>query len=317
MFETPILFIIFNRPEETFRVFEQLRRLQPRYLLVAADGPRKQVPGEAERCARTRSILDRIDWDCELKTLLREENVGCGRGVSEAISWLFSQHEAGIILEDDCLPHPDFFPYCEALLEHFKDQEQVMHIGGNNSQSGKKRNATSYYFSKYPHIWGWGTWRRAWERFRFDLSGEDLDASVRDIFSYYHFPEAEKRYWTDCFQVMKDKGIDTWDIQWTYSCWASRGMTVVPNVNLISNIGFDSTATHTRSRESKLANQPLQAMGKLVHNPQLRIDDEADAATFRRYNQSRSIPFYQQLRNRVSGVLPRSLKDWLKKTWRP
>jgi hypothetical protein len=315
MFDTPVLFIVFNRPEVTFRVFEQLRKVKPSQLFIAADGPRADKPGEAELCARTRSVAGLIDWDCELKTLFRDENAGCGRAVSEAITWFFQHHEQGIILEDDCLPDPSFFTFCANMLDHFKHQERVMHIGGNNSQFGRRRGPHSYYFSKYPHIWGWATWKRAWERFRFDLSDEDLDAGVRAIFSRYHFSEAERAYWTDCFQVMKQRGIDTWDIQWTYSCWVQGGMTVVPNVNLISNIGFDSNATHTRSRESKLANQPVRHLGELVHNPHLVIDDAADAATFHHYNQSQPVSWYHHLRQWASRMMPRKVKDKLKKSW--
>ncbi len=284
MLTTPVLLIAFNRPEQTAQVFERIRAVQPRHLYIAADGPRANVPTDAARCATVRKIISNIDWPCECRTYFRETNAGCGRGPSDAISWFLENEEAGIILEDDCLPEPGFFPYCAELLEHFRNDERIMHIGGNNSQFNRKHGQGSYYFSKYPHIWGWATWRSAWAHFRFEISVEELSASLPRIFAAYHFSAAERDYWSARFERAAHDGTDAWDFQWTYACWKHGGITVVPNANLISNIGFDSNATHTRSPDSRLANQPLQRITRIEHNAHVVVDDRADAATFDAYN---------------------------------
>ncbi len=162
MFQTPILFLIFNRPDTTKRVFESISRVKPTKLYIAADGARKNKVGEVLLCQETRNIIELIDWECEIKTLFRTENLGCKIAVSSAIDWFFENEEQGIILEDDCLPHPSFFGYCETLLNYYKDDLRIGHIGGDNFQKGKKRGEGSYYFSQYYFIWGWAIWKLAW-----------------------------------------------------------------------------------------------------------------------------------------------------------
>ena len=170
LFETPVLFLIFNREDTTQKVFNVLRRQKPKYLYVAADGPRKNKEGEAEKCRRTRDIINQVDWDCELKTLFREENRGCKMAVSSAISWFFEQVEQGIILEDDCLPHPSFFPFCEELLIRYKDDDRIGHIGGNCFLPGLIEDGLSYDFCSISHIWGWASWRRVWKNYDVNFS---------------------------------------------------------------------------------------------------------------------------------------------------
>ena len=166
-----VLFVIFRRPEATARVFEAIRRARPSRLFVAADGPRPGRQDEAELCRQTRAVVERVDWPCQVVTRFQETNQGIKEGVTGAISWFFSQVDEGIILEDDCLPHPDFFPYCAALLKQYRDDERVFHVGGNNFQPKSRVMAESYYFSRYNHIWGWATWKRAWDRYRAEFEG--------------------------------------------------------------------------------------------------------------------------------------------------
>ena len=173
MFQTPILFLIFNRPDTTKLVFESIKRIKPAKLYIAADGARKHKVGEDLLCKETRSIIDLIDWECEIKTLLRTENLGCKIAVSSAIDWFFENEEQGIILEDDCLPNESFFNFCEQLLNQFKENKEIMHISGNNFQDGITRGDGSFYFSKYNHIWGWATWKRAWKLYNVKLEIED------------------------------------------------------------------------------------------------------------------------------------------------
>ena len=171
MIDTPLLFIIFNRPDVTLRVFNELKKQKPKYLFIAADGPRAGFEDDIDKCKRVREVvLNEIDWDCEVKTLFRDLNLGCGHAVSGAIDWFFENVEKGIILEDDCLPNKSFFYFCENLLESYKENDEVFAISGANFQD-KKIGKASYFFSKYLYVWGWATWRRAWENYDFDLSG--------------------------------------------------------------------------------------------------------------------------------------------------
>ena len=161
---TPVALLIFNRPDTTERVFNAVAKARPSKLLVVADGPRDSRPGEAARCEQTRAIIKRVDWDCEVITNFADRNMGCKLRVSSGIDWIFEQVEEAIILEDDCLPDPSFFRFCDEMLERYRDNERVGMVSGGNLQFGRHRGTGSYYFSKYTHIWGWASWRRAWKR---------------------------------------------------------------------------------------------------------------------------------------------------------
>ncbi|MFN8263654.1 MAG: hypothetical protein U0T07_09025 [Chitinophagales bacterium] len=313
MLNTPILFLIFNRPDTTRQVFAKIREIQPKQLFIAADGPRADRAGEAEKCALTKQIaMEAIDWDCEVKTLFRTENLGCGVAPAQAITWFFEHVEQGIILEDDCLPDLSFFTFCEELLNYYKDDTSVMHIGGTNSQFGRKRGNASYYFSKYPHIWGWATWKRTWQQFQFSFSKDDNDA-LPSIFEGYRFSQAEKEYWENHWNLIKDgERKDIWDIQWTFSCWLNYGKTIVPNYNLISNIGFHADATHTFASDSALANLSLKRIEKIQHPIDNEINIQADGFTFRKYNLMEP-SFSQKIKTWFSDKIPTSLKIIIKK----
>ena len=161
-FETPILFITFNRPDTTKRVFEAIKKIKPKKLFISADGPRENKVGEKQKCLTVRSIFDNIDWDCEVKTLFQEKNLGCKIAATTAVTWFFQSVEEGIIIEDDCLPNKSFFLFCQKMLATYRKHEAIMHISGTNFQFGNKRGEASYYFSRCIHMWGWATWRRAW-----------------------------------------------------------------------------------------------------------------------------------------------------------
>ncbi len=276
MFKTPILFLIFNRPEVTHKVFEEIKKQKPKFLFVAADGPRSNFQEDIEKCKICREIvLSNIDWDCEVKTLFRNYNLGCGRGVSQAISWFFENVEQGIILEDDCLPHPDFFSYCENLLNKYKDNENVYAISGNNFQNGIQRGNASYYFSNYVFVWGWASWRRAWKNYDFQMN--ELGAfKENNIINKIDNRKVFRNYWFSIFEKTSKKEIDTWDYQWLFTIWRNRGLSIVPNVNLISNIGFGEDATHTLEI-SPLASIPTMNLGRIIHPRKVRIDRKADS----------------------------------------
>jgi hypothetical protein len=245
MINTPILFLLFNRPDLTERVFNAIRDAKPRQLFIAGDGPRKDRYGEEELCERARRVvLNNIDWPCEVHTLLRESNVGCKIAVSNAVTWFFGQVEEGIILEDDCLPHPSFFSFCEELLLKYRDDPSIFHISGDCFL--RRELSDSYYFTKYPHIWGWATWRRAW--LLYDVRLEKWEKLKGTNFLYEKLKDRkEVEYWFEVFNSVLANEIDTWDHQWTFAAWYNNGLSIAPTVNLISNIGFSESATHTKT----------------------------------------------------------------------
>jgi hypothetical protein len=277
--KTPIALIIFNRADTTARVFEAIRQAQPLKLFVIADGPRQGKVGEAEKCAAARAIVDRVDWKCEVKTNYSDTNLGCKLRPASGIDWVFEQVEEAIILEDDCLPDPTFFAFCDEMLERYREDRRMMAICGNNFQFGRQRTRDSYYFSRYPHCWGWATWRRAWQHFDLDMK---LWPTVRDgnWLQDILTEDAEVKMWEKTFQCVYDRTIDTaWDYQWTFACWIHSGLAILPSVNLISNIGFGANATHTTGG-GKLANMSVEAISQPLAHPQFVLRDaEADRYT--------------------------------------
>lgn len=245
-----ILFLVFNRPETTRKVFETIRKAQPARLYIAADGPRVNKPDEAARCEEVRKIVSNVGWNCETKTLFREANLGCRSAVNEAISWFFQQELEGIILEDDCLPDPSFFRYCDELLETYRDDSRIVQISGDNFQRGNKRTSDSYYFSRYNHIWGWATWRRAWKDYDKDMSKWGRAKEDRLLYRIGNGQKSFENFWNRRFELVARRSIDTWDYAWTFSCWVQGGLTIIPEVNLVENIGFGEGATHTGGRAS-------------------------------------------------------------------
>lgn len=294
-----VLFLVFNRPDTTARVFEVIRRERPARLYVAADGPRQGHPTDGERCAAVRNLVQSIDWPCEPHFLLRENNLGCRRAIGSAITWFFEHEPEGIILEDDCLPDPSFFPYCSTLLERYRDDARVMHISGANFQRGTVRGRSSYYFSRYVHVWGWASWRRAWAAYDADMVLWDEFVSSGGLRSTLQ-GTGERRYWSRVMARAAAGQIDTWDYQWTFSVWSQHGLAVIPNVNLVENIGFGSDATHTSGKWTARFRIPVHPIGRLEH-PRLVIPDrEADAFTFDRYFR---VPLQTRLRRSFGGAL--------------
>jgi hypothetical protein len=276
---TPILLLAFNRPEVTQQVFDEIKKIKPLKLYIAIDGPREAVPDDILKIQIVRNIITNIDWNCELYELIQDKNLGCKNAVSSAISWFFEHEEQGIILEDDCLPHPDFFSYCETMLDYYKMNEGVMAITGDNFQDGQVRGSGSYYFSKYNHVWGWATWRRAWKHYDKEIKfwpKWEKSQHLNNLFS----TKIEKKYWSAIFDKVFLNGIDTWDYQWTACIWLNDGITVTPNVNLVSNIGFGSDATHTTNSADLGAGVKTQPMSQIIHPESVMVDIEADKHVF-------------------------------------
>jgi len=281
-YRTPILFLIFNRPECTRDTFAAISKIKPQKLYIAADGPRAGKNGEKELCEKTREIVQKIDWDCEVKTLFRESNLGCKDAVSSAITWFFEAEEMGIILEDDCLPSQSFFPFCRELLLKYKDDERVWHIDGTTSQKGVP--GASYQFSKYCLIWGWATWRRAWKNYDPDIKSFPEFREQNIMNRVWRKPEV-RRFWLNNLNSVYTHKVDTWDFQWLYTVWKNNGMSIRPAVNLVKNIGFDINATHTVTTNELLLGLKKEEMVFPLQHPEfflpnVEMDDICSANHF-------------------------------------
>ncbi|MFM2274589.1 MAG: hypothetical protein RL211_461 [Pseudomonadota bacterium] len=254
--KTPVAFIIFNRPDTTERVFAEIARARPPKLLVVGDGPRANREGEAEKVAAARAIIKRVDWPCEVLTNYSDANLGCKVRVSSGLDWVFEQVPEAIILEDDCLPHPTFFRFCEEMLDRYRDDERIGMISGDNFQFGHTINDDSYYFSNLNHIWGWASWCSRWQH-DYDVRMESWP-KVRDEGRVLDWAtdKSERDSLMDIFDRVYRGVIDTWDYQWSFASRLNGRMSVMPNVNLISNIGFGVEATHTTG-ESEFSNIPV------------------------------------------------------------
>lgn len=281
---TAVLFLVFNRLDTTKQVFEAIRQAKPPRLYVAADGARANKEGEAEKVQAVRDyILQNIDWECEVKTLFRDQNLGCKYAVSGAITWFFENEEQGIILEDDCLPSQSFFWYCEDLLERYKDDQSAYLVSGDSRASESFGMKEDYGFCKYPMIWGWASWARVWRNYDPELQDwpKHRDVLPPSISSY----RPTIKFWKNIFERMYNKEIDTWDYQFSYLLLKNKAKCIVPKVNLITNVGFGADATHIFSTESEAANRKRYEINiPLIHTPDLvsekKINDFYDRNEF-------------------------------------
>jgi hypothetical protein len=299
--QTAVAFFIFNRPDTTARVFETIRSAKPTTLLIVADGPRSNRHGDAEKCTAAISIVEQIDWDCRVYKNYSDVNLGCKQRVASGLDWVFEQVEEAIILEDDCLPDPTFFQFCDELLQRYRNDTRIMAISGNNIIPNQYVNpTTSYYFSRYNQIWGWATWKRAWQHY--DISMKEWP-SVRGkalLKNWFRSPQAVS-FWEKKFQTAYDNQINTWDYAWTFACWAQHALSIIPNTNLVSNIGFGVDATHTTEANSFLANRPLKPMEFPLHHPKMIIrnfdaDELIESTMF-------SLSSLVRLRKKISRIL--------------
>lgn len=271
--DVPVLLILFNRPNHVRQLLDRLRAGQPKSLYVAVDGVRMGHPTDMVRVAECIATLDEIDWPCTVHRLIRNQNLGCKLAVSSAIDWFFQQVPEGIILEDDCLPDPTFFSFCADLLTRYRSDERVMHISGANLYQGRTWGDASYFFSPIPHIWGWATWRRAWQHYDVQMTGypdfEQSGGIERTV------PDQDSvHYWKRALSATFGGTINTWDYQWVYAIWRKGGLCITPNHNLITNIGFGKDATHTIT-VSPFANMPTKALPAITHPAGRNIDTAA------------------------------------------
>ena len=303
--KTAVLFLVFNRPDTTKQVFEAIRKAKPPRLYVAADGPRTEKFGEAEKVEQVRRIATQVDWDCVVKTLFREKNLGCGVAVSSAIDWFFENVEEGIILEDDCLPHPTFFKFCQELLERYRYDERIMHIAGYNPHLSKRFGSASYYFSKYNLIWGWATWRRSWQFFNTGIKKFNTFLEENIVTNIFR-SKAERYYFKDRFKDTFYGNIDSWGYIWLYSRCIAGSYSIHPNCNLVQNIGFGNLATHTTSEVRKIVSNLATNMGfPLKHPDFFVVNEEADQNTFRMLHCDN---IYKYLLRKIINIILRKIK---------
>lgn len=282
-YDCPILLIAWKRPYCIQRVINVLRRLRPLKVYVSCDGPNKDNPEEVKSVNETRKLIEKeIDWPCQLKLNYYNTNLGCKEGVSKGIDWFFHNEEAGIILEDDCVPHIDFFEYCRTLLDRYRYDTRIWCISGVNFQSGQWRGDGSYYFSRYNHCWGWASWRRCWIKYDRELVLWPTIIDSNLLSTIFENP-LERRYWCNIWNKLYKHGVpNTWDYQWTLTCLINGGLTAIPNKNLIANIGFgDINATHTTAKAERAQITHLGEGLSEIKEPSILVRDQmADQYTF-------------------------------------
>ncbi|WP_257666875.1 nucleotide-diphospho-sugar transferase [Parapedobacter tibetensis] len=309
--KSPILLLIFNRPIYTGKVFEQISRAKPRKLYIAADGPRAKVEGEIEKCQKARSIIDKINWECTVSTLFRTENLGCKIGVSTAIDWFFENEEEGIILEDDCLPNQSFFRFCDVMLEHYRYDQRVGSITGSNHHNKESWGTASYYFSQRSDIWGWASWRRTWEKYDVSLSNYSVQEAAT-LLKKMFADELLLSEWLTIFEQVKRGAIDTWDYQFHFLNFVEYALCVVPNHNLISNIGFGEDATHTFDVGSTFANAVTTDLETITHPTSFIPEKEADRQVFEKEFKLSE----KRMNIKKDELLRRRVKRWFKKLFK-
>jgi len=284
MLQTPVLLVVFNRPDTTQRVFDAIREQKPKYLYVAADGPRKNKPGEAEVCQQVRDIIKQVDWDCEVKTLFHEQNLGCKMAEASAFTWFFENVEQGIILEDDTLPNPTFFRYCEELLEKYKDDTRIGHISGNNFLPDVIEKGLSYDYGSRPYAWGWAGWRRAWRNYDVDFPFWETQKNKRSILFHN---KREKIYYSSFIPdtIYNRNGINTWDTQWIFALRLQNQLCIYPSINLVENIGAGHPEAVHMTKKSKqpsagIMSFPLTSPLYVLRNK--RLDDRSIPFSWKR-----------------------------------
>jgi hypothetical protein len=283
MFDTPILYLIFNRPDLTKITFSSICNLKPKKLFIAADGPRIGHFNDEINCKIVRDyVISKVDWDCDLNILFRDNNLGCGLSVSSALDWFFSFVDEGIILEDDCLPNKSFFVFCESMLIKYRDENLIGHISGTNliySNSNIFNYAYSYYFSAIIHIWGWATWKRSWKNYNFQLSNNSFNNDSK-LYNKIFIHKEINKFWSIKYKDTKNKIIDTWDYQWQFCIWNHSQLAITPRFNLITNLGFGDQSTHTKNRFDNLSNLPNSEINQIFHPSTIKLSSKLDLLMF-------------------------------------
>jgi hypothetical protein len=293
---TPVALIIFNRPDKTQRVFSEISKSKPPKLFIIADGPRDGNKDDIKKCEAARKIVERVDWDCKVYKNYSNINMGCGKRPPTGISWVFQNVDEAIILEDDCIPNSSFFKFCEALLEKYREDERIMTICGRNETYGLAKTSYSYSFRRMFSVWGWASWRRAWKHYDIEIKlwQELRDTSwLMDILGDIRGVE----FWQTIFdKYYCNKNNDTWDYQWAFAIWAQNGFAIMPEVNLVNNIGFGDGATHTRAVNNPAANIDSGEISfPLRHPPYIARELDAELIHFDLFHKKEKKQFLKGL----------------------
>jgi hypothetical protein len=273
--DTPILFLVFNRPSLTQKVFDEIKKVKPKKLYIAIDGPRIGNANDQSNINDVLKIFNDVPWQCEFKFLKREFNLGCGVSISNALNWFFTHEEEGIILEDDCVPSQDFFFFCESMLEKYRTNDSIMAINGSNPL-GEVHLDSSYFFSKYNFVWGWATWRKSWNLYEFDLNKESNFKRRLFLIKSFRYDFISIRNWFKHLNLVKIGKIDTWDYQWMYTCWKYNGLIITPSVNLICNIGNEVEPTHGFINSNYIGLKYNNITFPLIHPTKVQLNRKID-----------------------------------------
>lgn len=277
--ETPVVLLVFNRPELTRRVLNAIAVAAPRRLLVVADGPRVEVPEDRANCSAVRALIEEVHWDCEVLKNYSGDNLGCRKRIQSGLAWAFEIEPELIIIEDDCLAHPSFFSFCEQLLAIYRDDERVMMITGLNYLLDRAPVKESYLFSRYFAVWGWASWRRAWSKYDPLMAYWPKYKEQKQLEAFYQ-QNYVREHLAGLFDEVYSGSIDTWDMQWFYSCLFNNGLCAVPRVNLVSNIGYFGSHSRGKSLHHDMPTFGLDA-DALVHPRHVFANQLYDATFFR------------------------------------
>jgi hypothetical protein len=310
----PILFLIFNRPSTAETVFQQIRAAKPKKLFIAADGPRPDRPDDDQKCRAARTIAEKVDWDCEVKTLFREDNLGCGKAVSEAITWFFDHVDEGIILEDDTKPAPEFFRFCAEMLEHYRNDDRVMQITGSSFNTRLTKESTdSYFFSDWDYVWGWATWKRAWRHYDYRMTHYPevsekryLDGNYTSLYERYYTQHMLQR------SYYENDDVTWWSVQWGFVRRINSGLVIVPTKNMIKNLGFGNEATNTFDG-SEWSDIRIEKMEFPLKHPQFVVRDiSIDKEVFKKYYST----FSSRVKSKLKHFTPVWFYDFFKNIFR-
>ncbi len=278
----PVLLLAFNRPENTQKVFEAIAQAKPSQLFFAVDGPRIGNKVDLEKSEQVKKIIEQVNWPCEVKTLFHEKNIGCKLAVSGAITWFFEHVEAGIILEDDCVPSSDFFDFCNVMLERYKDKTEIMMISGSNFYAEKNLYGieNGCFLSKYFSAWGWATWRRAWKNYDFSMQSIERKKLCQKLKQAFRYSFA-RIYYLQIYDELKRNEINAWDYQWFFKNLVLTGYALVPAKNLVKNIGIEGVHFVPGSKELRFLNLETQRLDITLVSAVLACDSRYHEALVR------------------------------------
>ena len=276
--KAPVLLIGFNRPDTMQQVFDAVRIAMPEKLYYAVDGARPDK-GEEARVQQVREIVEQVDWPCEVHTLFREENAGCGFGPAGAINWAFENEDRLIVLEDDCVPSQSFFSFCNELLERYKDDERVNMISGRSKLTNiSVFEEQDYVFTRHAPTWGWASWKRCWKEFDIKMKDFPLFLQQGGAFNIYPMKKeaknANQRYLA-MYERIEEECTHSWDGQWAYARLKSGALGIVPSHNLILNIGMYGTHSngHQEVFDLQAEEMPIELRHPLYILPNMEYEN--------------------------------------------